>query len=381
MKTVIAIDSFKGSISTFESGEAVAEALALVYPDAEAMISPLADGGEGTVEAIVASQRGFLCGTRVSGPLGEEIRAEYGIIPDTKTAVIEMSAAAGLPLVPEDKRNPLYTTTYGVGELISHAIRSGCRKFIIGIGGSATNDGGVGMLSALGYEFTDEDGNPVPHGAIGVGSIKKISTEGALPELAECEFHIACDVKNPLCGEMGASAVYGPQKGATPDMVKTLDAYLAEYARLTKSILPHADESFPGAGAAGGIGFAFHAYLGATLESGIDIVVRESGLEKLIADADLVITGEGRLDEQTSMGKAPIGVARVAKKYGKTVIAFSGCVTDGAKECNANGIDAFFPIPRAPITLSEAMNPDNAYKNLRDTAEQVFRLYKTAQNR
>jgi len=380
MKAVIAIDSFKGSISTFESGEAVAEALALVYPDAEAIISPLADGGEGTVESVVASQRGFLCGTRVSGPLGEEIRAEYGIIPDTKTAVIEMSAAAGLPLVPEDKRNPLYTTTYGVGELISHAIKSGCRKFIIGIGGSATNDGGVGMLSALGYEFTDEAGNPVPRGAAGVGSIKKISTEGALPELAECEFHIACDVKNTLCGEMGASAVYGPQKGATPDMVKTLDAYLKEYARLTKIILPHADENFPGAGAAGGIGFAFHAYLGATLEPGIDIVMRETGLEKLIADADLVITGEGRLDEQTSMGKAPIGVARVAKKYGKTVIAFSGCVTDGAKECNANGIDAFFPIPRSPITLSEAMNPDTAYKNLRDTAEQVFRLYKAAKD-
>ena len=378
MKAVIAIDSFKGSLSTFESGAAVAEAVRSVYPEAEVKICPLADGGEGTVEAIAAAAGGIICATRVTGPLGENIRAEYGIIPERKTAIIEMSAAAGITLVPSERRNPLNTTTYGVGELIAHAIQSGCRKFIIGIGGSATNDGGIGMLTALGFKFLDSMGAPVPQGAEGLSVLKKIIYEDTLPELSECEFHIACDVKNPLCGEHGCSAVYGPQKGATPEMIKNMNAWLARYAALTRELFPDADEDYPGAGAAGGLGFALRSYLGASLEPGIELVMRETGLSEYIKDADIVITGEGRLDGQSCMGKAPVGVAREAKKYGKTVVAFSGCVGDGAEECNSHGIDAFFPILRVPCSLDEAMNIDTAYKNLRDTAEQVFRLIKVS---
>ncbi len=376
MKVVAAIDSFKGSLSTNEAGEAAVAGALRVFPEAEVYVSPLADGGEGTLEAIISATGGKHVKVNVCDPLGEAVEASYGVTPDGY-AVIEMASAAGLPLVPEKKRNPLYTTTFGVGELIRHAIcESGCQKFTVGIGGSATNDGGIGMLSALGFNFLDENGTPVPMGGIGLASLRKIDPSGALSELSECEFSVACDVKNPLCGELGCSAVYGPQKGATPETVRDMDAWLSDYAALTAASLGTADANYPGAGAAGGLGFAFLSYLGARLVPGIDLVIERTGLKEIIKDADIVITGEGRLDGQSCMGKAPIGVAKVAKKYGKPVIAFSGCVTEDARLTNSHGIDAFFPILKAPCTLDEAMDTENARQNLADTAEQAFRLIK-----
>ena len=375
MRVVVAIDSFKGSLSTFQSGEAVKTGIRRIYEDAEVDICPLADGGEGTVDAIVAATDGKIETVTVTGPLGEPVSAAYGIMGDRLTAVMEMSAAAGITLVPEEKRDPLATTTYGVGEMILHAIRKhGCRRFIMGIGGSATNDGGVGMLTALGFEFLDACGNPIPLGGVGVGKIASICTKTVAPELAECEFTVACDVKNPLCGDSGCSAVYGPQKGATPETVKLMDGWLAEYAKKTAELFGEDLSNYEGAGAAGGMGFAFISYLRGALRSGIETVIEVTKLEAHIKGADMVVTGEGRLDGQSVMGKAPIGVARAAKKYGKTVIAFSGAVTADAVECNKHGIDAFFPSLRKPCALAEAMDIDNAYNNLADTAEQVFGL-------
>ena len=377
MKVTVAIDSFKGSLSTFQAGNAVAEGVKLVYPDAETAVCPLADGGEGTVDAIVAATEGERVEVTVRGPLGTPVTSSYGLISRTKTAIMEMSAAAGITLVAEGDRNPLNTTTYGVGELIADAIKKGCRKFIVGIGGSATNDGGIGMLQALGFRFLDQDGNPVALGGKGLGDIAEIKIDSAMAELKDCVFCVACDVKNPLCGDNGCSAIYGPQKGATPEMIRDMDAWLGRFAELTKEVLPEADANIPGTGAAGGLGFAFLSYLNATLQSGIDLVIKETGLEEYIKNADIVVTGEGRLDGQSYMGKAPIGVAKLAKKYEKPVVAFSGCVTDDAVICNEHGIDAFFPILRTPCTLQEAMECEQAYKNLKDTAQQVFRLIKT----
>ncbi len=376
MKVVIAIDSFKGSLETLESGGAVAEGIKAVFPDAETVICPLADGGEGTVRAVTAALGGELCQVEVTGPLGKSVVAEYGVISAEGLAVLEMSAAAGITLVPEEKRNPLYTTTRGVGEMILDAISKGCRKFIIGIGGSATNDGGVGMLKALGFEFLDEMGEPIADGAIGLSALHRIVTDKAIRELAECEIRVACDVSNPLCGDSGCSRIYGPQKGADEKMIADMDGWLSHYASLTRELLPEADADFPGVGAAGGLGFALKYYLGASLGSGIGLVMDAIRLEEHIIDADIVITGEGRLDSQSAMGKAPVGVARLAKKHGKRVIAFAGAVSDGAEVCNKEGIDAFFPIVRRPCTLGEAMDKENAYKNLKNTAEQVFRLIK-----
>lgn len=373
IKVLTAIDSFKGSLSTFRSGEAVKEGVLRVFPDAEVIISPLADGGEGTVSAIVSATGGEIRQALVHDPLGRESVAEYGVI-DGGCAVIEMSAASGITLVSERERNPLYTSTYGTGELIRLAILDGCRKFIIGIGGSATNDGGAGMLEALGFELLDERGKRIPKGAVGLSRLCDIKCESAMHELSECEFNIACDVTNPLCGERGASAVYGPQKGATPDMVRDMDLWLSRFADLCEKKLGKAFKDHPGAGAAGGLGFAFLTFLSGKLRSGIELVIEATSLEEKIKNADIIVTGEGRLDGQSCMGKAPIGVARLAKKYGKTVIAFSGCVTDDARLTNEHGIDAFFPIVRRPCTLVEAMNVDTSYKNLADTAEQVFRV-------
>lgn len=376
VKVAVAIDSFKGSLSTFQSGEAVREGVRRVYEDAEVTVCPLADGGEGTVAAIVAGCGGELCKIEATGPLGDRISCEYGVIPSTGTAVIEMSAAAGITLVKPDERDPMVTTTYGVGELIADAIDKGCRKFIIGIGGSATNDGGVGMLRALGFDFLDENGKEIRGGALGLSQLREIRTDRARRELSECEFHIACDVKNPLCGDNGCSAIYGPQKGATPETVKLMDGWLSDYAKLTKKVFPDSDADYPGSGAAGGMGFAFMSYLGGKLESGIELVINVTGIEEILKNADVVVTGEGRLDGQSCMGKAPVGIARAAKKYGKPVIAFSGCVTPDARECNENGIDAFFPILKAPCSLEDAMDIENASNNLADTAEQAFRIIK-----
>lgn len=374
MKAVVAIDSLKGSLSSMEAGNAIAEGIYRADAEAKVEVRPLADGGEGTVDALVQGMNGSLRKVRVTGPLGDKMDAAYGIIEEEKMAVIEMSAAAGITLVPDEKKNPLFTTTYGVGEMIRDAIEKGCRKFVVGIGGSATNDGGIGMLQALGYDFLDSKGNAVPYGAKGLEALAEIRKEHVLPELTQCEFKVACDVTNPLCGPLGASAVYGPQKGATPEMVREMDQWLADYAKLAANCSERADAEHPGTGAAGGLGFAFLTFTNAVLESGIKIVLEETKLEQYIQDADIVITGEGRLDGQTAMGKAPVGVAKLAGKYKIPVLAFAGSVTEDAGKCNEEGIHAFFPILRGITTLEDAMDAENARRNLMETVEQVFRL-------
>ena len=378
MKVVVAIDSFKGSLSSMAAGQAIAEGVKRVYQHAEVVVRPLADGGEGTVEALVEGMGGVFVTKEVTGPLGEKVEAVYGMIESkddlSKTAIIEMSAAAGITLVPEKSRNPMSTTTYGVGELILDAIERGCRHFIVGIGGSATNDGGVGMLQALGYDFLTREEKPISYGGNGLRELARIEETNVHPMLKECTFKVACDVTNPLCGENGSSAIFGPQKGATPEMVQELDQLLLHYAELSKEMNANADRFYPGTGAAGGMGFAFLTYTNAALESGIQIVLTETKLEELIKTADFVVTGEGRLDGQTALGKAPIGVASLAKKHQKKVLAFAGAVTPDAKECNQHGIDAFFPILRGIVTLKEAMDKENAHRNMVDTVEQVFRV-------
>lgn len=374
MKAVVAIDSLKGSLSSMEAGNAIAEGIYRADAEAKVEVRPLADGGEGTVDALVQGMNGSLRKVRVTGPLGDKVDAAYGIIEEAKMAVIEMSAAAGITLVPDEKKNPLFTTTYGVGEMIRDAIEKGCRKFVVGIGGSATNDGGIGMLQALGYDFLNSKGNAVPYGAKGLEDLAEIRKEHVLPELAQCEFKVACDVTNPLCGPLGASAVYGPQKGATPEMVREMDQWLADYAKLAANCSERADAEHPGTGAAGGLGFAFLTFTNAVLESGIKIVLEETKLEQYIQDADIVITGEGRLDGQTAMGKAPVGVAKLAGKYKIPVLAFAGSVTKDARKCNEEGIHALFPILRGITTLEDAMDAENARRNLMETVEQVFRL-------
>ena len=377
MKVVIAIDSFKGSMSSIEAGESAAKGVKRVFPDAKTYIRPLADGGEGTVETLTAGGGGRLIHVNVTGPLGKPVSCQYGIVDKKHTAIIEMSGAAGITLVSESERNPLHTTTYGVGEVIKDAIKKGCRHFIVGIGGSATNDGGIGMLQALGFGLLDKDGNEVCFGAEGLKYLDTITDDNVIPELSQCTFRIVCDVTNTLCGEQGCSAIFGPQKGATQTMIMQMDKWLAYYAKLAKEKYPKANPKHAGAGAAGGLGFAFLTFLNATLESGIKIVLEETHLEKYAKDADIVITGEGRLDGQTVMGKAPIGVAKIAKKFNKPVIAFSGCATKDAILCNNEGIDAFFPILRGVVTLEDAMNTENAMNNMADTVEQVFRVIQT----
>ena len=374
MKVTIAIDSLKGSLSSLEAGSAIGEGVKKAWPEAEVCVRPLADGGEGTVEAVVSAMGGEIVTLPVTGPLGSTVDCSYGVIAKSKTAVLEMAGAAGITLLKDGEKNPMVTTTYGVGEVIRDGIKRGCRHFLVGIGGSATNDGGVGMLQALGFGMLDEKGNQVPFGAQGLEALCRIEDGDAMPELKECTFRIACDVTNPLCGPWGCSAIYGPQKGADEEMIARMDRWMEAYGALVEKKYPGTDSKTPGCGAAGGIGFAFYAFLGGVLESGIKIVLEETRLADYVKDADIVVTGEGRLDGQTVMGKAPIGVAKTAKEYGKKVIAFSGSVTKDAIACNAAGIDAFFPILRRIVTLKEAMDPAAARENMTDTSEQVFRL-------
>ncbi len=375
MHVVIAIDSFKGSLTSSQAGSAVKDAILKVDAGSDVTIIPLADGGEGTVDALSYCLSGEIIEIVITGPLGEPVKAKYYLL-DNKTAIIEMAEASGITLVPEDRRNPLHTTTYGVGEIIKDAIKRGSRNFIIGIGGSATNDGGTGMLSALGFEFTDANGNKIPFGAIGLSELSKISTENVIPELADCKFRIACDVTNPLYGENGCSRVFAPQKGGTPKMIEDMDMWLKNYGELCKTVSSKANPYFHGTGAAGGLGFAFLTFTNSVLESGFKIVSDITELENHIKKTDIVVTGEGKIDGQTVMGKAPIGVAALAKKYNKKVIAFSGIVSDDAEICNEWGIDAFFPILRKITSTENAIKTENAYKNLSDTAYQVFRLLK-----
>ena len=386
MKVAIAIDSFKGSLSSIAAGNAAAEGVRRVFPDAECRVRPLADGGEGTVDALVAGLGGELKRVTVTGPAGKPVTAKYGLLPDG-VAVMEMAEAAGITLVSGAEKDPRYTTTYGVGEMILDSVKNGAKKFVIGIGGSATNDGGAGMLQALGFRLLDAAGHDIPRGGAALAKLAKI--EGGNPlydsdSQLRLSFRIACDVKNPLCGENGASAVFGPQKGATPEMVRELDAALVKFSSVTRvsSVASASNGSsdpslFPGAGAAGGLGFGFKAFLNAELVPGVDLILNETHLEDFIRDADIVITGEGRLDGQTVMGKAPIGVARLAKKHGKRVLAFSGILGDGVEQVNAAGIDAYFPILRKLVTLEEALDVKNAAANLAATVEQAFRLLKT----
>ncbi len=373
MKIVIAIDSFKGSLSSSDAANAVSLGIRRSVGDADIAAYQLADGGEGTVDAIVSSTGGTICNVQVEDPLGRTIDASYGII-NGNTAVIEMASAAGITLLRDDEKNPLYTSTYGVGQMIIDAITCGCRNFIIGIGGSATNDGGVGMLMALGFTFCDKDGKSIRKGAIGLRDLYSISCENTMPELCECNFCVACDVKNVLCGTNGCSYVFGPQKGATEVMIKDMDMWLMNYAKLSSQVIESSDMNFPGSGAAGGMGFALRTFLGAELKPGIGIVLDAIGIEKDMRDADFVITGEGRLDGQSCMGKAPVGVALLAKKYSVPVIAFSGSVTEDASVLNEYGIDAYFPILRAPCSIEEAMEKNSAFSNLASAAEQTFKL-------
>lgn len=374
MKVVIAIDSLKGSLSSMEAGMAIKDGILAAKPDAEVIVKPLADGGEGTTDALIEGMNGERIDLTVTGPMHTPVDAYYGYLKDTNTAVMEMASAAGITLVPDSEKNPLLATSYGVGEMINDAIQRGCRNFIIGIGGSVTNDGGIGMLKALGVRFLDENGEDAGEGGQALAKIARIDVSGMNPLLKECHIQVACDVNNPLCGKNGSTYVYGPQKGVTEDMKKTLDEAMAHFARVTSETLENDYMNTPGAGAAGGLGYAFLAYTGAALTPGIELILDAVGLEEELSSADVVVTGEGRLDFQTAMGKAPVGVARLAKKYNAKVIAFAGSVTKEATACNKEGIDAFFPILRGVCTLAEAMDPVTARNNMTATVEQVFRL-------
>ena len=374
MKVVIAIDSLKGSLSSMEAGMAIKDGILAAKPDAEVIVKPLADGGEGTTDALIEGMNGERIDLTVTGPMHTPVDAYYGYLKDTNTAVMEMASAAGITLVPDSEKNPLLATSYGVGEMINDAIQRGCRNFIIGIGGSVTNDGGIGMLKALGVRFLDENGEDAGEGGQALAKVARIDVSGMNPLLKECHIQVACDVNNPLCGENGSTYVYGPQKGVTEDMKKTLDEAMAHFARVTSETLENDYLNTPGSGAAGGLGYAFLAYTGAALTPGIELILDAVGLEEELSGADVVVTGEGRLDFQTAMGKAPVGVARLAKKYNAKVIAFAGSVTKEATACNKEGIDAFFPILRGVCTLAEAMDPVAARNNMTATVEQVFRL-------
>lgn len=376
MNVIVAIDSLKGSLSSLQAGAAAKEGILRAIPTATVSVKPVADGGEGTVNALVSGLSGRSVTIAVTGPLGETVEATYGILPD-HTAVIEMAEAAGLPLVPAEKRNPMNTTTYGVGEMIQHALDEGCRSFIIGIGGSATNDGGTGMLRALGCRFRKADGSEIALGAQDLTELATIENEALDPRLKESHFSIACDVTNPLCGPNGASYIFAPQKGADPATVRKLDAALAHLADITAATLGIDLRDQPGAGAAGGLGFAFASYLNGTLRPGVDIVLDAVLPESELRAADIVVTGEGRFDGQTAMGKAPVGIARRAKACGCKVIVLAGSVEhSGARATQQNPplINAVFPILPGAMTLEEAMHEDAAYENMEYTAEQVFRV-------
>lgn len=373
-KVVIAMDSLKGSMTSLEAGTVIQEAIHMVQKETEVVVKPLADGGEGTTEALIEGLHGERIEKIVTGPLKDPVMAVYGWIEESKTAIMEMASASGIVLLKEEEKNPWEATTYGVGELIKDAVLRGAKKIILGIGGSATNDGGIGMLQALGYEFLNQEGNSVGEGAKVLSEIQTIEKKKDAISLEHCQIEVACDVNNPLCGENGATYVFGPQKGVKMEERERIDKAMSHFADVTETFLGVDQREIKGAGAAGGLGFALVAYLQATLRSGIDLVLEAVNLEGALQGADLVVTGEGRLDHQTAMGKAPIGVAKLAKKHGIKVIAFAGSVTKDARVCNEKGIDAYFPIVRGVTTLEEAIKKENAQENLKAAAEQVFRL-------
>ncbi|EGT3747524.1 TPA: glycerate kinase [Clostridioides difficile] len=379
MKILISIDSLKGSLSSIEAGNAIKKGILKVKEDAQVKILPLADGGEGTVDALVQGMNGKKETIEVTGPIAKKVDVTYGLLKNTSTAIIEIAQASGLTLVPTELRNPLYTTTYGVGEIIKEAINKGYRNFIVGIGGSATNDAGIGMLQALGFEFYDKNNKLVGLGGKVLNEIRHIKIENRLKELDECKFKIACDVNNPLFGKNGAAYIYGSQKGATSEIIEELDNGLRNFSKVVKNYLSKDVANVEGAGAAGGLGFAFLAFLNSKLESGIKIILEEIKLEEELKDADFVITGEGRLDNQTAMGKAPIGVAKLAKKYGVKVIGLAGATTEDAVKCNEEGIDAYFSIVNRAMTIEEAMDKATASENMTATTTQIFNLITSIQ--
>ncbi len=376
MKVVAAIDSFKGSMTSLEVAAAFEKGVKKVYKDAEFIKIPLADGGEGTVKALIDNLDGKMVNIKVKDPLMRDIDSFYGISGDGKTAVIEMAAASGLPLLSPDERNPLKATTFGTGELIKDALEKGCREFIIGIGGSATNDAGTGMLSALGYIFLDENGNELEPNGENLINIKSFKDDKVMKEVSEAKFLIACDVDNPFYGTNGAAHVYGKQKGATGDIIKILDDGMRNFSNVIEKIKKTDISNISGSGAAGGLGGAFTAFFNSELKPGIDIITEKIELENKINSSDYVITGEGRIDFQSAMGKTPSGVAKLAKKYGIPVIAIGGSVDDEIGNIYDCGITAAFSIIDSPMTLGEAMDTKNAQRLVEKTAEQIFRLIK-----
>jgi len=371
LKIVIAPQSFKGSLSALEVAQAMAQGIKRVLPDAETVTVPMADGGEGTVEALVDATCGQIITTDVTGPLGESITAKWGILGDGVTGIIEAAAASGITLVPPGKLNPLITTTYGTGELIKAALNAGCRELIVGIGGTATNDGGAGMAQALGVRLLDNRGKELPWGGAALARLDRVDVSGLDHRLAECQVVAACDVTNPLCGEFGASLVYGPQKGASAEMCRRLDAALAHYAGVIKADLDIEVMDLPGAGAAGGLGAGLVAFLGAELLPGTDIVIEAVGLVGHLGDASLVFTGEGRIDGQTLFGKTVSGVVAKAKALRIPTVAIVGEVAGGS-DVYRSGIDAVLSIAPGPISLERSVA--DAASLITDAAERAMRL-------
>ena len=372
MKIVIAPDSYKGSIYAYDAAKAMADGVRRVLPDAEVVLVPVADGGDGTLETLVETSGGRIMTSEVTGPLGNRVSAQWGAMGDGVTAVAEMARTSGLALVSLEDRDPLNATTYGLGEVILEALEAGFRRFILGIGGSATNDAGAGMAQALGVRLLDADGAELPPGGAALARLARIDTSGLDPRAADADFDVACDVNNPLTGPEGASAVYGPQKGATPAIVQQLDAALAHFARVVKRDLGADVDGVPGSGAAGGLGGGIMAFLGGRLRPGVDIVLDKVDLASRLGGADLIITGEGCMDFQTVYNKAPIGVARLAGERNIPVIGVSGSLGDGFTDVHEHGISAAVAITHAPMTLEEAT--DRAAELIASATEQAMRL-------
>ncbi|SMY17250.1 glycerate kinase [Photobacterium aquimaris] len=373
MKIIIAPDSYKESLTAMEVATAIETGFRQLIPTAEYIKLPMADGGEGTVQSLIDATNGTIIQHSVTGPLGKQVQGFFGIMGDGKTAVIEMAAASGLHLVSPQLRNPLLTTSYGTGELILAALDHGVEHIIVGIGGSATNDGGIGMAQALGVQLLDSNGQPLGFGGQALAQLATIDTSHIDPRLATIKLEVACDVDNPLCGQKGASQVFGPQKGATPAMVAELDQNLAHYAAIMKRDLAIDVKHMAGAGAAGGMGAALLGLFNAQLRSGIEIVIDAVNLETIVKDADLVITGEGRIDSQTIHGKTPIGVARAAKKFNKPVIGIAGCLSQDCGVVHQHGIDVVFSIVPAAMNLEQAFK--DAAINVELTARNVAAMY------
>ncbi|HCB2208273.1 glycerate kinase [Citrobacter farmeri] len=377
MKIVIAPDSYKESLSALEVANAIEQGFREIWPDADYVKLPVADGGEGTVEAMVEATTGRIVEVDVTGPLGEPVTAFYGLSGDARTAFIEMAAASGLEQVPVTLRDPLKTTSWGTGELIRHALDVGVDHIIIGLGGSATNDGGAGMVQALGAKLLDAQQNEIGKGGAALDALARIDISQLDPRLAACRIEVACDVTNPLTGKEGASAVFGPQKGATAETIDRLDTALAHYAQIIARDLKVDVLELAGGGAAGGMGAALYAFCGAQLRRGIEIVTDALQLDAYVADADLVITGEGRIDSQTIHGKVPVGVAKVAKRYNKPVIGIAGSLTADVGIVHEHGLDAVFSVIYTICTLDDALK--NAAENVRMTARNVAATLKMGQ--